>query len=127
MKRTTLMILTAFAVLLATGTISFGSAVLWDFNEQLAHRLPEFLLFDGKLYLPWQMIAYLSAGFICMIALSLFTKPVAASRLDRLYACLRTPVQLGEPETEFKAAYPDLIELVDQDDAETVGNNKPDA
>jgi hypothetical protein len=33
------------------------------------------MLFEGKLYLPWQMIIYLSAGFFTAIVVSLLTNP----------------------------------------------------
>jgi hypothetical protein len=51
------------------------------------------------IHLPWQMIIYLSAGFIVLIVVSLFTKRVPAENLDRFYACLRTPIGPDEPET----------------------------
>jgi len=75
--------------------------VLWDFNAALADKLPAFMLFDGKLYMPWQMILYLAAGFIAAIAVSVFTKPESKEKLDKFYECIRTPVAPGEPETEL--------------------------
>jgi Na+/proline symporter len=71
----------------------------WDFNVHFADKLPAFMLFDGKLSVPWQMIIYLSAGFVVMIVVSLFTKRVSGEILDRFYACLRTPIGPDEPET----------------------------
>ena len=53
-----------------------------------------------EIHLPWQMIIYLSAGFVVLIVVSLFTKRVPAENLDRFYACLRTPIGPDEPETE---------------------------
>jgi SSS family transporter len=53
-----------------------------------------------EIHLPWQMIIYLSAGFIVLIVVSLFTKRVSAERLERFYECLRTPIRPGEPETQ---------------------------
>ena len=76
----------------------FGT-VLWDFNTTLATKLPAFMLFEGNLYLPWQMIMYLSIGFVTAIVVSLFTRPVEKNKLDRFYECLRTPIAPGEPET----------------------------
>ncbi|UCG48807.1 MAG: hypothetical protein JSU94_03315, partial [Phycisphaerales bacterium] len=35
-----------------------------------------------------------------LVVVSLFTRRVATERLDRLYACLRTPIGADEPETE---------------------------
>ena len=91
--------LTSFVAFLFTSTNPFG-VVPWDFNAHFADRLPVFMLWDGKLYLPWQMIIYLSAGFIVMVVVSLFTKKAPAESLDRFYACLRTPVGPDEPEAE---------------------------
>lgn len=71
----------------------------WDFNEKIAGRLPDFMLWDNKLYLPWQMILYLSVGFVVAVTVSLFTKRVDSKRLDRFYACMRTPITPDEPET----------------------------
>jgi hypothetical protein len=73
---------------------------LWDFNATLAGKLPAFMLFEGNLYLPWQMILYLCAGFVIAIVVSLFTRPVETRKLDRFYECLRTPIAPGEPETK---------------------------
>ncbi len=92
--------LTSYAVLLFTMKIEIMGRTLWDFNATLANKLPAFMLFDGKLYMPWQMILYLVAGFIVAIVVSLFTKPESKEKLDKFYECIRTPVAPGEPETE---------------------------
>jgi Na+/proline symporter len=92
--------LVSFAAWLFTGTISFFGKVLWDFNITLVNKLPEFMVFNGKIYLPWQMIIYLSLGFVTVVLVSLFTKPVDKEKLDKLYACMRTPIGPDEPETE---------------------------
>jgi len=92
--------LAAFAALLFTGRIGLFGYTLWDFDAVLAPRLPAFLLFDGKLYLPWQMIIYLAAGLAAAIAVSLVTRRPPQDRLDRFYECLRTPIASGEPETK---------------------------
>jgi Na+/proline symporter len=91
--------LLSFAVLLFTSKVEVFGAVLWDFNTALAGRLPAFMLFEGKLYLPWQMILYITAGFVTAIVVSLLTKSVEKERLDRFYECLRTPIAPNEPET----------------------------
>jgi Na+/proline symporter len=88
--------LVSFGVMLFTGTISFGKYVLWDFNASCAQYLPDFMLWNGQLYLPWQMILYLSAGLISGVAVSLLTKPVATEKLDNYYALIRTPVKPAE-------------------------------
>jgi len=92
--------LTSFGILLFTSKIAFGDYVLWNFNEHLAGKLPAFMLFQGELSLPWQMIFYLMAGFVVLILVSLFTTRVRKDRLDRLYTCLRTPIGPDEPEAE---------------------------
>jgi len=88
--------LVSFAVMLFTSKISFGQYVLWDFNVGCAQCLPDFMLWNGQLYLPWQMILYLSAGLISGIVVSLLTKPVAEEKLDNYYALIRTPIKPGE-------------------------------
>ena len=89
--------LTSLGVFLFTSTEPLG--IPWDFNAYFADKLPAFMLWEGKLSLPWQMIIYLSAGFVVMIVVSLFTKRVPVENLDRFYACLRTPIGPDEPET----------------------------
>jgi Na+/proline symporter len=91
--------LTSLGAFLFTSTKPFGF-IPWDFNAYFADKLPAFMLWEGKLYLPWQMIIYLSAGFIVMVVVSLFTRRVPAESLDQFYACLRTPIGPDEPETE---------------------------
>ena len=92
--------LTSLGAFIFTSKIPLGEYVLWDFNAHFADKLPAFMVWDGKLYLPWQMIIYLSAGFVVLIVVSLFTKKVPAENLDRFYNCLRTPIGPDEPETE---------------------------
>jgi hypothetical protein len=58
------------------------------------------MLWEDKLSVPWQMVIYLSAGFVVLVVVSLLTKRVPAENLDRFYACLRTPIGPDEPETE---------------------------
>ena len=86
------------AVWLFTEPMSLGG-LSWDFNARFAAYLPTFMLWQGKLYLPWQMLMYFGASLLGLVAVSLFTKPTDAQRLDRFYACLRTPISPNEPET----------------------------
>jgi Na+/proline symporter len=90
--------LTSLGAFIFTSTRPLG--IPWDFNAKCAAKLPAFMLWNEELYLPWQMIIYLSAGFIVLVVVSLFTKRVSAERLDRFYECLRTPIRPGEPETQ---------------------------
>jgi len=92
--------LTSFGILLFTSKIAFGNSTLWDFNKHLAGRLPAFMLFEGELYLPWQMILYLTAGFVVLVFVSLFTRRSPKEQLERLYDCLRTPIGADEQEAE---------------------------
>ncbi|MFH1884257.1 MAG: sodium:solute symporter family protein [Planctomycetota bacterium] len=91
--------LTSLGAFIFTSTKPLG-VVPWDFNAHFADKLPAFMLWQDKLYLPWQMIIYLSAGFVVLVVVSLFTRRVPAENLDRLYTCLRTPIGPDEPETE---------------------------
>jgi len=88
--------LVSFAVWFATSRISVGGHVLWDFDSHVGPYLPAFMAWQGKLYLPWQMVLYLSVGLLAGVVVSLFTRPVAAEKLERFYALLRTPVRPGE-------------------------------
>jgi len=92
--------LTSFGILLFTSKIAFGGYVLWNFNEHFAGKLPTFMLWQGEISLPWQMIFYLTAGFVVLIVVSLFTRRAPKDRLDRLYDCIRTPIGADEPEAE---------------------------
>ncbi len=92
--------LASFAVLLFTSRIAFGDFVLWDFNAHLVEYLPAFMVWEDKLYLPWQMILYLAAGFVSIVVVSLFTERVGAEKLERIYNCLRTPIGNNEPEVQ---------------------------
>ena len=91
--------LTSLGAFIFTSTKPLG-VVPWDFNAHFTDKLPAFMLWQGKLYLPWQMIIYLSAGFVVLVVVSLLTRRVPAENLDRFYACLRTPIGPDEPETE---------------------------
>jgi Na+/proline symporter len=88
--------LAGFAVLLFTGRIAFGDFVLWDFHAHFADKLPDFMVWEGELYMPWQMVFYLSTGFLLTVLVSLLTKPVDKEKLDNFYALVRTPVRPGE-------------------------------
>jgi Na+/proline symporter len=53
-----------------------------------------------EMWLPWQMLWYLSAGTVAGIVVSLVTPRVSEQRLERYYALVRTPVHKAEPETD---------------------------
>jgi len=98
----------SFAVMLFTSKITLTPTLGWDFNARFAHRLPDWLTFvdtsrqpaELMLYLPWKMIFYLSAGLVTLVVASLVTRPVSQEKLERFYACLRTPVGPDEPEVK---------------------------
>ena len=89
--------LSGYAVWLFTSDIDF---VGWSFNAHFSRFLPEFMLYNGQLSLPWQMIFYLTVALIVMIGVSLVTQAPSNEILDRVYETLRTPVEAGEPEVE---------------------------
>ena len=60
----------------------------------------------AEIYLPWQMIFYLTVGVVTGIVVSLFTRPVDKSQLDRYYELVRTPVETGEPAPEEPCVIP---------------------
>lgn len=60
-------------------------------------------------YLPWQMLMYIVAGFVAGMAVSLFTQPVSEEKLDRFYGLLRTPVRPDE-EVAGSCALPEGVE-----------------
>jgi Na+/proline symporter len=91
--------LVSFVAWLLTDRVEVFGYVLHDFNARWAAALPDWMLWEGRLYLPWQMLFYMGAGLAAMVVVSRLTRPVAPERLERVYACLRTPVRPGEPET----------------------------
>ncbi len=86
--------------------------------------LPEFMLWDGEFTLSWQILCYLTVGFFLCITVSLFTRRAPPERLDRFYACLRTPVQPDEPNLAEPFRLPEGVEpppprkLIDHPDLE---------
>lgn len=81
--------LVAFAVLLVT-------SMPW-FHTWAVANLPENMIWDDKLRVSWQMVSYLTAAFGTCILVSLVTPRVPKEKLDRFYACLRTPIGENEP------------------------------
>jgi len=88
--------LVSFAAWFLTGRFAMSGRVLWDFDACVTPHLPAFMVWEQKLYLPWQMVFYLSAGLIAGVFVSWLTKPVAVEKAERFYALLRTPVRAGE-------------------------------
>jgi Na+/proline symporter len=90
----------SFAALIFTSKITAFGKTFWDFNAHFADVLPSFMVFNNQLHLPWQLIIYLTVGFITAIVVSIVTRPVDKGKLDRFYECIRTPITPDEPETE---------------------------
>lgn len=88
--------LASFAVWFGTTRIALGGSVLWDFDARLGPYLPQFIMWQGRLYLPWQMVLYLVIGLVVGVVVSLLTRPVPEGKLEHFYALLRTPVKPGE-------------------------------
>jgi Na+/proline symporter len=87
--------LTAFGIWWLTGQEFFIS---WLGSLPVAESLRFVFVKSGtpEVYLPWQMVFYLTGGALAGIIVSLFTKPVAKEKLDNFYALIRTPVKPGE-------------------------------
>jgi len=63
-----------------------------------------------EIWMPWQMMFYLSAGFSAGIIASLLTRSMSRERLDRFYELVRTPVGDDEQEPETPCSLPDGVE-----------------
>ena len=59
--------------------------------------LPSYMIWNGTFRLSWSIFFYLSTAFLLTFLVSLVTPRVPEHKLDRLYACLRTPVTGPEP------------------------------
>ncbi len=93
-----------------TSKVSVGMLVLWDFNATFIQSMQgnwlNFMVFvnpttgSARLYLPWQMLIYLSGGFGVTVLVSLYSSKVPEERLNRFYMCMRTPVDQEEVQGE---------------------------
>jgi hypothetical protein len=106
--------LVSFIVWLGTSRIELFGVVLYDFNGTFASSLPGWMLWNGTLYLPWQMVFYLTTGLVTIVLVSRFTERVPKAQLDRFYTCLRTPVLKPEPEVA-PFTLPDSVEPAPRD------------
>ncbi len=97
--------LTAFGIWWLTTQEFFIS---WLGSLSIADPLTLVFVKNGvaEVYLPWQMVFYLSAGTIAGIVVSLLTKPVPEEKLDNFYSLVRTPVKPGE-EVSVPCTLPD--------------------
>jgi solute:Na+ symporter, SSS family len=87
--------LTGFAVWWLTTQSWF---IDWVAGFFLADRLRLIWMEKGAptIYVPWQILAYMTIATATGVLVSIFTKPVARNKLDRFYDLTRTPVQSGE-------------------------------
>ena len=67
-----------------------------DFSQAEHLRLVWMEKGELTVYVPWQILAYMTIASVSGIVVSLFTKPVARNKLDGFYELTRTPVQPGE-------------------------------
>jgi Na+/proline symporter len=63
-------------------------------------------------YLPWQMLIYLTAGISTGILVSLYTKKTNNEVLDNFYNLVKTPVKDGEPLPDTSCTLPAGVEPV---------------
>jgi Na+/proline symporter len=75
-----------------------GFFIEWVGELPLAAELRFLFVRDGvaEVYLPWQMVFYLTTGLVFGVLASLVTPSVAHERLERFYDLVRTPVIPGE-------------------------------
>ncbi len=87
--------LTGFAVWWLT---TKGFVISWLGRLPVAESLRFIFVKNGtpEVYLPWQMVFYLTAGVAAGIVVSLFTRQVARQKLENFYALVRTPIKPGE-------------------------------
>jgi SSS family transporter len=116
--------LVAFAIVAFTSPVVLLGFTLWDFNVHFADKLPEMMVWEGQFRRSWQILAFLTAGFAACVLVSLVTKRVPETRLNRFYTCLRTPVRDGEPPVLEPFSLPPGVEpgpinkLIDHPDLE---------
>ena len=78
------------------GTL-LGLAVMYLISlPAAAQMVPESMLYGEKVAQGWQILLYLGTSFISTILVSFVTPRVASVKLDRLFDCIRTPVEAGE-------------------------------
>jgi len=87
----------AWAATLVAFAVFFVTTQSWFVDWARVHA--GFLLFRpdaDSVYLPTQMLLYLTAGALAMVVVSLLTRNPEPEKLDRFYETLRTPVEPKE-------------------------------
>lgn len=100
----------AWAATIAAFAMLIGTAHP-EFHKWASSNLPEMMVLDGKFRDSWQIFSYLVAGFSTGIIVSLLTKRVDESRLDKVYRALRTPVLEHEPNHPEPFVIPEGIKV----------------
>jgi len=98
----------AWASTLGSFTV-FTITSLPFFQQWAVANLPEFMIWQDKLRLSWQMTFYLATGFSLGIIVSLVTHPVPEEKLNRIYTCIYTPVKPGEKHIAPFTLPPDVL------------------
>lgn len=97
---------------------TIAAFVVWFLSDQafVVDWLAQMDFFEGKrfivekvyndtvvkgIYFPWQILMYLSVGFVTGVVVSLFTKKESKEKLDHFYGLMRTPVDEPEELTEI--------------------------
>lgn len=80
-------------------------------GHPVAESLRIVVHFDGhpEIYLPWQMVAYLSAGLLAGISVSLLSRPRESAFLKQYYELIHTPVLTEEPNPEQPCTLPEGV------------------
>ena len=93
-------------------------------------RLQFILNSNGEVNTAWQIFAYLSAGSLTGIVISLVTRRTPSEKLDHFFRLMRTPVRLGEevlePCTLPKDPLPPVPKWFNHPDIEIPRPNKVD-
>ncbi len=99
----------AFVVLWMTGQAWF---IGWIGSLPFAEDLRLILMKGGEptIYLPWQMIMYLTTGLVLGVVVSWLTPKPDKEKLDNYYTLIATPVAPGEPEPEQRCTLPEGVE-----------------
>jgi Na+/proline symporter len=100
-----------FAALFTWWLTSRGFFVAALDGNPVAEALRIVVHFDEapEIYLPWQMVAYLSAGLVTGITVSLLTRPREQALLDQYYQLIHTPVLTEEPNPEQPCTLPEGV------------------
>jgi hypothetical protein len=66
------------------------------FHTWASDHLPAYMIWNGKFRDSWQIFTYLVGGFGVGILVSFVTPRANKARVDRVFQCIRTPVNEAE-------------------------------